>query len=164
MNMDTNVGVGTKISLSLPPTLAIVTSLLVEDSGQTFAIPTSIVSEIVRVDREKVKSMGGFSAIVVRERVLPFLHLHELLGLEGTDEAECLEVLVAYGNSEDERVGLAVDSVIGQQDITIKPLAETLVNAKGYSGFTILGSGRVIPVLDIPYFISQENNGNIGQT
>ena len=164
VNMDTNVGVGTKISLSLPPTLAIVTSLLVEDSDQTFAIPTSTVSEIVRVEKEKVKSMGGFSAIVVREHVLPFLHLHELLGLEGTDEPEYLEVLVTYGNSKEERVGLAVDSVIGQQDIMIKPLAETLVNAKGYSGFTILGNGRVIPVLDIPYFISQENNGNIGQT
>jgi len=159
VNMETNVGVGTRISLRLPPTLAIVTSLLVKDSDQTFAIPTSIVSEIVRVDREQVKSLGGFRAIVVRGRVLPLLHLRELIGLEEEKEPEYLEVMVSHGNSEDEKVGLAVDSVIGQQEIMIKPLAETMVNVKGYSGFTILGNGRVIPVLDIPYFISQKNNG-----
>jgi two-component system chemotaxis sensor kinase CheA len=163
VNVETHIGLGTKISLRLPPTLAIVTSLLVKDSDQTFAIPTSIVSEIVRVDREKVKSLGGFSAIVVREHVLPLLHLHDLLGLKGADEPEYLEVLVIHGNNEDERMGLAVDSVIGQQDIMIKPLAETLVNVKGYSGFTILGNGRVIPVLDLPYFIGQEKNGKTGQ-
>lgn len=157
VNMESQVGVGTKISLRLPPTLAIVTSLLVKDSNQTFAIPTSTVSEIVRVKREKVKSLGGFRAIVVREHVLPLLHLHNLLGLEGAEEPANLKVLVTHGSNEDERVGLAVDSVIGQQDIMIKPLAETLVNAKGYSGFTILGNGRVIPVLDLPYFINQEN-------
>jgi two-component system chemotaxis sensor kinase CheA len=117
------------------------------------------VSEIVRVDREQVKSLGGFRAIVVRGRVLPLLHLRELIGLEEEKEPEYLEVMVSHGNSEDEKVGLAVDSVIGQQEIMIKPLAETMVNVKGYSGFTILGNGRVIPVLDIPYFISQKNNG-----
>jgi two-component system chemotaxis sensor kinase CheA len=164
VNMETHVGVGTKISLRLPPTLAIVTALLVEDANQTFAIPTSIVSEIVRVDKGQVKPMGGFSAIVVREHVLPFLHLHDLLDLRTTEEREHLEVLVTHGNNENEGVGLAVDAVIGQQDIMIKPLAETLVNAKGYSGFTILGNGRVIPVLDIPYFISQENNGKTNRT
>jgi two-component system, chemotaxis family, sensor kinase CheA len=159
VNMETNVGIGTRISLRLPPTLAIVTSLLVKDSHQTFAIPTSIVSEIVRVNREQVKSLGGFRAIVVRGRVLPLLHLHELIGLKVDDEPEYLEVMVSHGNSEGEKVGLAVDSVIGQQEIMIKPLAETMVNVKGYSGFTILGNGRVIPVLDIPYFISKENSG-----
>jgi two-component system chemotaxis sensor kinase CheA len=159
VNLETNVGLGTKISLRLPPTLAIVTSLLVKDSNQTFAIPTSIVSEIVRVDREKVNALGGFRAIVVREHVLPLLHLHDLLGLKGADEPEYLEVLVTHGNNEDRRVGLAVGSVIGQQDIMIKPLAETRINVKGYSGFTILGNGQVIPVLDLHYFIGQEKNG-----
>ena len=159
VNMETHVGVGTKISLRLPPTLAIVTSLLVKDSNQTFAIPTSTVSEIVRVNKEKVKPLGGFNAIVVRGRVLPLLHLHELISLEGDEKQEYHEVLVTHGNNEDEKVGLAVDSVVGQQEIMIKPLAETMVNVKGYSGFTILGNGRVIPVLDLQYFMNRENNG-----
>jgi two-component system chemotaxis sensor kinase CheA len=159
VNMETHVGVGTRISLRLPPTLAIVTSLLVKDSDQTFAIPTSIVSEIVRVNRGDVKALGGFRAIVVRGRVLPLLHLHELLNLKGGDEPEYLEVLVTHGSNQDEKIGLVIDSVIGQQEIMIKPLAETMVNTKGYSGFTILGSGRVIPVLDLSHFINQKNNG-----
>ncbi|MCW4035311.1 MAG: chemotaxis protein CheA [Candidatus Bathyarchaeota archaeon] len=159
VNMETRVGMGTKLSLRLPPTLAIVTSLLVKDSNQTFAIPTSIVSEIVRVDCEQVKSLGSFRAIVVRGRVLPLLHLHSLLGLEDSGESEYLEVLVTHGSNENEKVGLVVDFVIGQQEIMIKPLAETMVNTKGYSGFTILGNGRVIPVLDLANYISRENQG-----
>ncbi len=62
VNMDTQVGLGTKISLRLPLTLAIVTSLLVKEY-QTFAIPTSMVSEIVRVNKENIKALGGFRAI-----------------------------------------------------------------------------------------------------
>ena len=96
---------------------------------------------------------------MVRGRVLPLLHLHELLNLKGADEPEYLEVLVTHGSNQDGKIGLVIDSVIGQQEIMIKPLAETMVNAKGYSGFTILGSGRVIPVLDLSHFIDQENTG-----
>ncbi|PVX27076.1 MAG: chemotaxis protein CheA [Candidatus Bathyarchaeum sp.] len=158
VNMETHVGVGTRICLRLPPTLAIVTALLIKDSEQTFAIPTSIVSEIVRVNSNTVKSLGDFRAIVVRERVLPLLHLHELLKVKGDEEPECLEVLVTHGNGEDGKVALVVDSVIGQEEIMIKPLTETMMNAKGYSGFTILGNGQVIPVLDLSYFINKENN------
>jgi two-component system chemotaxis sensor kinase CheA len=160
VNMESEIGLGTRISLRLPPTLAIVTSLLVEDSDQTFAIPTSTVSEIVRIDRNHVKELGGFRAIVVRGRVLPLIHLHELIELNGPEEPDFLEILVTHGSNDDKKVGLAVDSVIDQQEIMIKPLAETMVNAKGYSGFTILGNGRVIPVLDLAHFItSQENKG-----
>jgi two-component system chemotaxis sensor kinase CheA len=161
VNMESDIGLGTRISLRLPPTLAIVTSLLVEDSDQTFAIPTSTVSEIVRINRNNVKELGGFRAIVVRGRVLPLIHLHELIDLDGDEEPDFLEILVTHGSNDDKKVGLAVDSVIDQQEIMIKPLAETMVNAKGYSGFTILGNGRVIPVLDLSHFItSQENKGN----
>jgi two-component system chemotaxis sensor kinase CheA len=142
----------------LPPTLAIVTSLLVKDTDQTFAIPTSIVTEIVRIPKTEVKTLGGFRAIVVRGRVLPLMHLHELLKIQNGEEPENLEVLVTHGGNQDEKVGLVIDSVIGQQEIMIKPLAETMINSKGYSGFTILGNGRVIPVLDLSHFINQENS------
>ncbi|MCW4016060.1 MAG: chemotaxis protein CheA [Candidatus Bathyarchaeota archaeon] len=158
VNMETHVGSGTKICLRLPPTLAIVTSLLVKDSDQVFAIPTSTVSEIVRVYKENVKELGGFRAIVVRGRVLPLLHLHELINIEGDKEANHLEVLVTHGSNEDKKVGLAVDCVVDQQEIMIKPLAETMVTVKGYSGFTILGNGRVIPVLDLSHFINNQKN------
>lgn len=157
VNMESNVGTGTRISLRLPPTLAIVTSLLVEDMDQTFAIPTSLVTEIVRIPKTEVKMLSGFRAIVVRGRVLPLIHLHELLKIESGAEPENLEVLVTHGTNQDQKVGLVIDSVIGQQEIMIKPLAETMINSKGYSGFTILGNGHVIPVLDLPYFINQEN-------
>jgi two-component system chemotaxis sensor kinase CheA len=156
VNMETHVGRGTKISLSLPPTLAIVTSLLVKDSNQIFAIPTSGISEIVRVNREQVKSLGEFSAIVVRGHVLPLLNMCDLLGLERTDEPEHFEVLVMHGNNDNGKVALVIDSVVGQQEVMIKPMTETMLNVKGYSGFTILGNGQVVPVVDLQQFISRE--------
>ncbi|MDG6223423.1 MAG: chemotaxis protein CheA [Candidatus Bathyarchaeota archaeon] len=158
VNMESKIGTGTRISLRLPPTLAIVTSLLVKDTNQTFAIPTSLVTEIVRIPKQEVKMLSGFRAIVVRGRVLPLLHLHELLKIESCEEPDNLEVLVTHCSNEDQKVGIVIDSVIGQQEIMIKPLAETMINSKGYSGFTILGNGRVIPVLDLSHFINKENN------
>ena len=89
---------------------------------------------------------------------MPLLHLHELLKIESGEEPDNLEVLVTHCSNEDQKVGLVIDSVIGQQEIMIKPLAETMINSKGYSGFTILGNGRVIPVLDLSHFINKENN------
>lgn len=71
----------------------------------------------------------------------------------------CVKTKVkTHGGNEDKKVGLAIESVVDQQEIMIKPLAETKVNVKGYSSFTILGNGRVIPVLDLSHFISQENS------
>ncbi|MFZ7138970.1 MAG: chemotaxis protein CheW [archaeon] len=132
---------GACISLMLPPTLEIVTSLLVEDTDQTFAIPNSIVTEIVWIIKTEMKILSSFRAIVLRGRVLPLMHLHELLKIQSGEEPKNLEVLVTLGGNHDQKVGLVIDSVIRQQEIMIKLLTETKINAKGYSGFTLLEDG-----------------------
>ena len=97
-----------------------------KDSEQTFAIPTSQVSEIVRARRSDVKSLGRTDAILVRDRVIPVVHLHKVLGLAGSDE-EDLELLISYLGDEETKLGLVVDSVLRQQDILVKSLSETFV-------------------------------------
>jgi two-component system chemotaxis sensor kinase CheA len=83
---ETRRGRGTKTSIKVPLTLAIIKAILVQDSGQTFTIPTSQVSEIVKANRSDIKVLGRTDAIVVRGKVVPVIHLHKLLGLEGSEE------------------------------------------------------------------------------
>jgi len=157
VHLDTQVGKGTKTSIKLPLTLAIIQAILVKDAGQTFAIPTSQVSEIVRSRKNEITSLGKTDAIVVRNHVIPVLHLHKMLGLDGGDE-EDLELLITYLGDEENKLGVVVDSVLRQQDILVKSMTETLSGIKGISGATILGDGQVVLVLDVKQFTSRTQN------
>lgn len=157
VHLDTEVGKGTKTSIKLPLTLAIIQAILVKDAGQTFAIPTSQVSEIVRSRKNEITSLGKTDAIVVRNHVIPVLHLHKMLGLDGGDE-EDLELLITYLGDEENKLGVVVDSVLRQQDILVKSMTETLSGIKGISGATILGDGQVVLVLDVKQFTSRAQN------
>jgi two-component system chemotaxis sensor kinase CheA len=154
VHLDTEIGKGTKTSIKLPLTLAIIQAILVKDAGQTFAIPTSQVSEIVKSRKNQVQSLGKANAIVVRNHVIPVVHLHKMLELEGPDE-EDLELLITYLGDEDSKLGVVVDSVLRQQDILVKSMSETLSGIKGISGATILGDGQVVLVLDVRQFINK---------
>lgn len=154
VQFETRLGRGTKTSIKVPLTLAIIKAILVKDSGQTFTIPTSQVSEIIRAKQSDIKLLGRTDAIVVRGKVIPVVHLHKLLGLEGSNEEE-FELLITYLGDEKTKLGLVVDSVLRQQDILVKPLSETLKGLKGISGATILGDGQVVLVLDVGQFINK---------
>jgi two-component system chemotaxis sensor kinase CheA len=154
VHLETQLGKGTKTNIKLPLTLAIIQAILVNDSEQTFAIPTSQVSEIVRAKKSDIKSLGRTDAILVRDRVIPVVHLHKVLGLQGSDE-EDLELLITYLGDESTKLGLVVDSVLRQQDILVKSLSETLAGLKGISGATILGDGQVVLVLDVGQFVNR---------
>jgi len=155
VRLETHVGHGTKTSIKLPLTLAIIQAILVKDSKQTFAIPTSQVSEIVQAKKSDLKSLGKTNALTVRNRVVPVVHLHKLLNIPGQDEEE-LELLITYFGDENIKLGLVVDSVLRQQDILVKSLGEVLTGIKGISGATILGDGQVVLVLDMRQFVGKE--------
>jgi len=154
VQFETRLGRGTKTNIKVPLTLAIIKAILVKDSGQTFTIPTSQVSEIFRAKKSDIKLLGRTDAIVVRGKVIPVVHLHQLLGLEGANEEE-FELLITHLGDEKTKLGLVVDSVLRQQDILVKPLSETLKGLKGVSGATILGDGQVVLVLDVGQFINK---------
>jgi two-component system chemotaxis sensor kinase CheA len=154
VQFETRSGRGTKTSIKVPLTLAIIKAILVQDSGQTFTIPTSQVSEIVKANKGDIKMLGQTDAIVVRGKVVPVVHLHRLLGLEGSNEEE-FELLITHLGDEKTKLALVVDSVLRQQDILVKPISDTLKGIKGISGATILGDGQVVLVLDVGQFISK---------
>ena len=145
-------GQGTTITIKLPLTLAILPSLLVEIRGDVFAIPLEAVVEIVSVAQQEVNSVQGRQMARVRERVISLFRLGEVLSFHGREEetacqaAETTLVIVGEAGRE---VGLAVDRVIGEEEVVIKSIAENFTNVLGIAGASILGDGRVSLILDI---------------
>jgi two-component system chemotaxis sensor kinase CheA len=145
-------GQGTTITLKLPLTLAILPSLMVEIRGDVFAIPLEAVVEIVSVARNQVSSVQGRQMASVRGRVVSLLRLGDLLAFHGAGGAESrqpAETTLVIVGSPGEEVGLAVDRVIGEEDVVIKSIAENFENVRGIAGASILGDGRVSLILDI---------------
>jgi two-component system chemotaxis sensor kinase CheA len=147
IGVESAVGKGTKFTVKLPLTLAIIQGLLVGVGEETFAIPLSSVLEVVHTPRENVSTVHGRAVIRLRETVLPLVEISEMLQVPGRDASaqSFYTVVVGVGNH---KFGIVVDRLVGQKEIVIKPLGAYLKNIPGIAGSTILGDGRVIMILD----------------
>ncbi len=145
----TEVGKGTRLTLTLPLTLAIIDALMVQVGKATFAIPLDAVSETTKIETERLADVNKRKAVTLRGEVLGIIELSELLKLPAnTDEREILPVVVIHDN--DRRLGIVVDRLLERQEIVIKPLGQYLnsFDIKGISGATIMGDGSVVLILD----------------
>lgn len=143
------VGKGTKLTLTLPLTLAIIDALMVEVAGDIFAIPLDAVSETTKIKAEKLSDVNSRKAVTLRGEVLGIVELSELLDLPGNKEPRTiLPIVIVHDN--DRRVGLVVDRLLERQEIVIKPLGQYLsdFDLDGISGATIMGDGSVVLILD----------------
>ncbi len=150
-------GRGTTMTIRLPVTLAILPSLMVEINGDVFAMPMEAVTEIVSVGLDRVSTVHGQQMVTVRGRVISLVRLGDMLSFHrASREAQVSytqeTTLVIVGEIGQE-VGLAVDHVIGEEDIVIKSIAENYKNVAGIAGASILGDGRVSLILDVPALI-----------
>lgn len=147
VNTYSEVGKGTRFTLSLPLTLAIIDALMVNVSGQMYAIPLDAVSETTKIEAVRLTDVKGRKAVTLRGEVLGIVELAEMLGLPRTDPLpDVLSVVVIHDNER--RLGLVVDRLLERQEIVIKPLGAYLGDLKGISGATIMGDGSVILILD----------------
>lgn len=149
VHTQSEVGKGTKLTLTLPLTLAIIDALMVQVAGDTFAIPLDAVSETTKLERSKLSDVNSRKAATMRGEVLGIVELAELLDLApSAEERDILPVVVIHDN--DRRLGLVVDRLLERQEIVIKPLGQYLnnFNLKGLSGATIMGDGSVVLILD----------------
>jgi len=144
---ETNVGTGTKITLRLPLTTAVIQALMVVHFGRTFALPIASVVEIVPVPVQEIKKIEGSETILHRDHVLPIVRLEKLFGEEVKNAAARLNVVVVEFNEK--KFGIAVERLLNQQDIVIKQLTKELKGIRGFAGATILGDGNVALVLDV---------------
>lgn len=138
-------GAGTEFILKMPLTLAIIPALLVEASGELYAIPLSAVIESVKIDSSEIHRVDGKEVVQLRGSVLHIKRLANILGIPPKGQKR--NYMVVIGRAE-KRVGLIVDSLRGQQEVVIKALDEYLGDTFGISGATILGDGRVVLIID----------------
>ena len=149
VNTQSELGKGTKLTLTLPLTLAIIDALMVQVGGAIFAIPLDAVSETTKIEVEKLSDINNRKAVTLRGEVLGIVELAELLDLpQSMDERDVLPVVVIHDNER--RLGLVVDRLLERQEIVIKPLGQYLndFDLKGLSGATIMGDGSVVLILD----------------
>lgn len=137
------VGEGSRFTISLPLTLAILPVLVVRVCGQPFAVPLAMVREIIPIRHEQIQEVSGRATIVVRDEILSVRSLASLLGWE---EVQLPQFGVLMQSAEHSFI-LAVDSFIGRDDVVIKPLQN--IRPKGVAGATLSGDGSVVLVLDM---------------
>lgn len=139
-------GIGTKMTLTLPVTLAIFRALLVNVHDQAFAVPLSAISEVINLEGP-TREVDGREVTTVRGSTLPLCRLRQFFGL--THEPARGREFIIVARVGERRLGLVVDSIAGQQDIVIKTLGSSLDSVRGFSGATELGNQRVGLVLDV---------------
>jgi two-component system chemotaxis sensor kinase CheA len=145
-------GAGTSFTLTLPITLAIIKALIVESSGQIFAVPLSTVLEILQATTSQMETVEGREVMAVRDETVPLLRLNRVFNLPEDREREAF-YLILVGLAE-RRLGLLVDNLRDQQEIVIKPLGKRLADMPGIAGATELGDKRgVVLVLDVESLI-----------
>ncbi len=153
IDVTSDLGIGTKFTLTLPITLAILSALVLRVGEQTFAIPLNVVQEALLLDARAIRTVEGRPVITLRGASLPILRISELFGIERSVTAQREFVVVTA--LAHRRVGLVVDALEGQQDIITKPLGASLKGVRGFSGATDLGDQRVVLVLDAPAILEE---------
>ncbi|WP_213608796.1 chemotaxis protein CheA [Pseudoalteromonas sp.] len=150
VNIKSEMGVGTTLEIKVPLTLAILPTLMVVVGEQTFALPLAGVSEIFHLDLTKTNVVDGQLTIVVRKKSIPLFYLEHWL-IKGADrgqrKAQGHVVIVQIGT---QKVGFVVDSLIGQEEVVIKPLDALLQGTPGMAGATITSDGGIALILDVP--------------
>lgn len=158
IDVETELGVGTVFRIKIPLTLAIIQALLINLGPEVYALPLERVEEIRRAEEVAIKSIQGKEVITIRGEVIPLVHLREILEVAGEAEGRGEDFLVIV-QTEQQRLALLVDDLVGQKEIVIKPLGRLLTRISLWAGATILGDGKVALILDTDYLLSGSNVG-----
>ncbi len=145
IDIESTVGVGTKMILRLPLTLAIIQALMCGVGDDEYALPLSSVVEILHVEDSEISTVEGKETLYFRDRVYPLIRLSSMVDTESVKDSQ-YAVLMSHG---DKVFGLMVEKLIGQEEVVIKSMGNYLANTRGVSGATITGDGRVVLIIDI---------------
>ncbi len=138
---------GTTFTIRLPLTLAIIQGLLVRVGPEVYAIPITSVAESHRVKQSSINMIDGYEVFNVRDEVISLMRLGNIFRIPSSTDSE-FKFIVIVG-SGDKKMGLMVDSLIGEEDVVIKPLLDKYTNSPGIAGATILGDGTISLIIDV---------------
>ena len=140
-------GKGTKFTVKIPLTLAIIQGLLVRVGKEIYAIPITSVVDSHRIKQSDIRMIDNYEVFNVREDVVSLIRLNRLFNIRKDEDGEYRFVVIV--GSGDKKMGLMVDSLIGEEDVVIKPLLDKFTNSPGIAGATILGDGMVALIIDV---------------
>jgi len=150
ISIDSALGKGTRIDIKVPLTLAILPTLMVGVAEQPFALPLASVNEIFHLDLRKTNNVDGQLTIIVRDKAIPLFYLQDWLSAVGLPQRERDHGHVVIVQIGHQRIGFVVDTLIGQEEVVIKPLDELLQGTPGMAGATITSDGHIALILDVP--------------
>ena len=156
IDIDSELGKGTTFKLRIPLTLAIMQVLLVSAQEEYFAIPLSSVLETVRISKSEIYTIGGKNVLKLRDEVLSLVRLSDLFDVEKVFDSGDYIYVVIIGLAEN-KLGLVVDGLVGQEEIVIKSMGEYLKGIEGIAGATIRGDGRVTLITDVSAMMKLAN-------
>ncbi|MCB9748129.1 MAG: chemotaxis protein CheA [Candidatus Omnitrophica bacterium] len=156
VDIETEVDKGTRFLMKIPLTLAIIQALLVVVGAETYAIPLESVTEIIKTRDEDIYSIDGNDTVKLRDHALSLVELEKVIKIKGTDRSQQKELKVVVISDGESQIGVAVDSLIGEEEIVIKSLSNHFTEVKGVTGASILGDGTIALILD-PVAIIQES-------
>jgi two-component system chemotaxis sensor kinase CheA len=147
VTVNSELGKGTKFIIKLPLTLAIIQGLLVRVGTEIYSIPITSVIESLRIKPEDINMIDNYEVFNIRQDVISLLRLNRLFGIK-TEEQKDYNFIVIVGTAE-RKMGFMVDSLIGEEDVVIKPLRDQFTNSPGIAGASILGDGSVSLIIDV---------------
>lgn len=148
IDIDSEPGRGTIMKLKIPLTLAIIQSLLVGAQEEYYAVPLASVLETVRVPIENIYTIEGKNVLRLRDEVLSLVRLSDVFGVKQVFEGGDMTYVVVIGLAES-KLGVIVDTLVGQEEIVIKSMGDYLQGIEGIAGATIRGDGRVTLIVDV---------------
>lgn len=155
IEINSRPGYGTTFIIKLPLTLAIISALMVDVAGQTYAIPLSGVLESIRIEEHEIHQVAEGEIIKLRDRLLPIFRLDKFFGIQNGSNPDSYYVVIV--GSGEKQGGLVVGRLVGQQEIVIKALDDYLGDIPGISGGTVLGDGKISLIIDIASFFRQSH-------
>ncbi|WP_029408780.1 chemotaxis protein CheW, partial [Treponema pedis] len=149
VTVESEPNVGTRFIIKLPLTLAIIKGLLIKVGEEVYSIPITSVIESHRVKPEEINRIDNYEVFNVRDEVYSLLRLNRLFGINSAETDEDGYNYIVVIGTEEKKVGLMVDSLIGEEDVVIKPLKDQFTNSPGIAGASILGDGSVSLIIDV---------------
>ncbi|WQV33809.1 chemotaxis histidine kinase/response regulator CheAY2 [Helicobacter pylori] len=163
IEIDSEVGVGTTQKLKIPLTLAIIQALLVGVQEEYYAIPLSSVLETVRISQDEIYTVDGKSVLRLRDEVLSLVRLSDIFKVDAILESNS-DVYVVIIGLADQKIGVIVDYLIGQEEVVIKSLGYYLKNTRGIAGATVRGDGKITLIVDVGAMMEMAKNIKVNIT
>ncbi len=151
ISLDTKPGLGTSFRVQLPVSLATFRGVLVTEGERSFILPCSQVERVLRIESDVIKTVESKATIPLMGRALPYVELTDVLGLDpdgARKNAETFLTVMILGSGE-KRIAFRVDGIVSEQEVVVKSLGRQLSRVPNIAGATILGSGEVVPVLNV---------------